>query len=106
MSNFESRDALTIWGTPISERPLEPLLPSLGQRTTRDAAPQELLGATILFVGSCLHVRDDQGYPTLVIDYRTTNGRERRLHFAFTDLGMWVEKVEDRPAPSPDAPQE
>lgn len=106
MSNLEPHTARAVWGTPISERPLESLLPSLGQRTARDAAPQELLGATILFVGSCLHLRDHQGYPALVIDYRKSDGVERRLHFAFTDLGMWVEKVEDRPVPSPDVLQE
>jgi len=82
-------------------------LPSVGEASC-DVAPAELVGATILFVGSPPCRRDDYGdtYPTLVVDYRRADGVERRASMAFTDLGMWVEKIEDRPSPNPGASKE
>lgn len=65
--------------------------PSLGWTESFDV-PEELIGSTILFVGSAPDTTE------LVLDYRTKGGEEKRLVLGFTERGMWIESIGRCPA--------
>ena len=55
--------------------------------------PAELVGSTILFVGSVPDVAE------LLIDYRTRDGATKRIVLGFTERGMWIESGVHRQIP-------
>jgi len=68
--------------------PLIPRWPDRFDPNGGAAVPKELMGATILAIGTSLESVEGGG---LLIDYRLANSPEaRRLVLAFNELGMWI----------------
>lgn len=59
--------------------------------TVSEDVPEELIGSTILFLGS------EEDSAELVLDYRTVEGIEYRLILGFSERGMWIESKLPRP---------
>jgi hypothetical protein len=51
--------------------------------------PNDLIGATIVRFGTW---QSDIADPLLVIEYKTSSGKKRRLELAFNDRAMWVHR--------------
>ena len=75
---------------------LTPITPMWGGKTGT-AFPKELIGATILFIGS----RNEE--VKLVIDYAPAGtASAMRMTLGFSELGMWCEGNTPCPAPNRD----
>jgi hypothetical protein len=80
-----------------SDRAVVPKWPNLYGRGK--AVPEELLGATIVAIGTMdISVEDQPEGGGLVIDYTPKDSSDvRRITLAFTETGMWR-----HPIPTPD----
>lgn len=65
---------------------LIPKLPSCRGPQSGDKVPNDLIGATILGIGTR---EKRQSGLLLVIDYKTRSGHPRRLELASNDIAMW-----------------
>jgi hypothetical protein len=78
------------------ETALKTQFPALGWSDRFDV-PAEMIGATILFIGS------QEERAELVIDYLTASGDRMRVILGFTERGMWIVRNEALKASNQDA---
>lgn len=71
-----------------------PRLPSVFQSQPGEPVPRELVGATVVAIGTIPGIRHLEG-GGLVIDFRTKANRDHRMVLAFNETGMWIEAMLD-----------